>query len=58
MVAKHNPKLKIYPTQKQGMQADKRAGSKPEGEQPMLPEPKRVQSGEDRNRGETGVVID
>ena len=57
MVAKHNPKLKIYPTQKQGMQAMK-GGTKPEGEQQKMPEPKRVQSGDDRNRGETGVVID
>jgi hypothetical protein len=57
MTAKSDPKVKIYPTQKQGMQADK-SGTDPSGGTPPQHQVKEIPAyTQDRNQGKSGIVV-
>lgn len=57
MTAKNDPKINIAANQKTGMQRNK-GGNKPSGEPASVPAAKAIESGTDRNKGKSAIIID
>lgn len=56
MTAKTDPKINIAANQKAGMQKSK-GGNNPGGEPAAVPAAKAIESGTDRNKGKSAIVI-
>lgn len=56
MTAKSDPKVNIAVNQKVAMQKDK-GGNNPSGAPASLPSAKAIESGTDRNKGKSAIVI-
>lgn len=56
MTAKTDPKINIAANQKAGMQKSK-GGNNPSGEPASVPAAKAIESGTDRNKGKSAIVI-